>query len=429
LSVVDLEITDLTLDGKGVARSHGKTVFVRHALPGEVVQARIVKRHASYDEASCVVRMRESKDRQCPRCIHFGQCGGCTLQMLNADRQIELKVRMVLETLERIGSVRPARVEFPAHASPWFYRRRARLHSRKTSQGVAFGFQGIQGSRVVPILECPVLEYPIKDLPGKLTRILGPLAISHRIGQIEILCGDRSRALVLYMKAAATEADYALLVEAGCEVGIPLYLVTADSGTVTTLSPDAEPLSYRLGEPDLTIGFDVTDFIQVNHEINLVLVHDVLDWLLITPTDRILDLYAGVGNFSLPLARAAMSVTAVEGRVSAIETLKQNMKRNHIGNLSAQVSDLNEVPTGLWSLDRYDALVLDPPRTGAARVLPRLTTWKPSRVLYVSCHPGTLARDAHVLVHTLGYTLSRIRIYDMFPQTEHVETLAMFVRT
>ncbi|EQD76807.1 23S rRNA 5-methyluridine methyltransferase [mine drainage metagenome] len=428
MTLVDLEISDLMLDGRGVSRSHGKVVFVRDALPGEVVRARIVRHHASYDEASCLERMLESADRQYPRCMHFGQCGGCTLQILDTVRQVELKTRAVLETLERVGSVRPGHVEFPSRASPWFYRRRARFHPRKSSLGTVFGFLNVRGTHVVPILECPVLEYSLKDLPGKLTRILGPLPVSRRMNSIEFLGGDHSLALALYMKDAATDTDRSALVQAESELGIPLYLVTPDSGRATALSPDPEPLTYRMDRFDLAIGFDVTDFIQINREINLELVDDVVDWLTIAPKDRILDLYAGVGNFTLPLARFASSVTAVEGHVSAIETLKRNIEQNRIENVSTAVSDLNEAPAQAWGQASYDALVLDPPRAGAARVLPQVTTWNPSRVLYVSCHPGTLARDAKVLVHTLGYTLSRLRIYDMFPQTEHVETLAMFVR-
>ncbi len=424
---IDLEITDLTLGGVGIAHNRGKAIFVPDALPGEILLARIVKRHASYDEARGLEYMRVSHDRQIPRCNHFGKCGGCTLQMLDPDRQVELKSRTVLQILERVGSVRPEVVDSPSRTSPWFYRRRARFHPRKVSQGIAFGYQGIHGSTVVPIQECPILESDVQALPGRLTQVLGTLDISRRIRQIELVRGDRGQALILYLKQTETSADRKELESSGSALGIPLYLASPASSGFSAIGLNTElSLSYRIDEFDLDIGFGLSDFIQVNRDVNLKLVHDVVDWLAIAPTDRVLDLYAGVGNFTLPLAQTARAVTAVEGSVSAIESLKRNLEQNQKKNVSVQQADLNRVPAGKWSQEAYQAVVLDPPRAGASSVLPHLAHWKPRRILYVSCHPGTLARDARILVQVLGYTFNRLKIYDMFPHTEHVEALAMF---
>ncbi len=428
MNPIDLEITDLTLDGRGVAHARGKTVFVRDALPGEVVRAEIVMHHATADDAEAKQRLHESRDRRTPRCIHFGHCGGCTLQMLDVERQVELKHRTVLEVLRRIGSVKPDRVLSPALAGSWFYRRRARFHPCQAAPGVAFGFHGIRGSRVVPILECPVLVDPHKDLPGKLARVFGSLAVSHRIRWVELLCGDEDSTLAVHLKGQATPSQQAELVKAGQALGMSLTCVQPGSGSLLASAPDSGGLTYRIDEFSLTLEFQVTDFIQVNQELNLKLVHDVVNWLGIARSDRILDLYAGIGNFSLPIARFADSVTAVEGRPSSIRTLEKNMERNGIDNVVTEVSDLNDPRAGSWDRAGCDAVVIDPPRAGASGLLERLAALNPSRMLYVSCHPATLARDARILVHKLGYALSQVKVYDMFPQTEHVETLALFVR-
>lgn len=428
MSVLDLEIADLTLDGRGVARHRGKAVFVQGALPGEQVRARILRRHPSYDEASCLEHLHTSRDRQIPRCRHFGHCGGCTLQMLTSERQIELKTQAVLGILARVGSIRPARLEPPARSDPWSYRRRARLHARSTAAGTVFGFQPLQGSRVVPIEICPILESPLEDLPGRLGRILGPLPIARRIEAIELLSGEGNHALVFEFRGAITAPDRTALIEMGRTLGLPHSEPGADPLHILVLAENPGTFSYRIGRFDVVIEFGVSDFIQINRAINLALIDDVVGWLTEGPVERVLDLYAGVGNLSLPLARRMRSVTAVEGRSASVDRLMHNARLNRIENVQAAVADLNEAQDAAWSRNRYDALVLDPPRAGAGAILPLLERCNPSRVLYVSCHPGTLARDAKSLVETGGYALDRLRVYDMFPHTEHVETLAMFVR-
>jgi 23S rRNA (uracil1939-C5)-methyltransferase len=421
-------IGDLTHDGVGVADLDGRRVFVPDALPGERVEIVLRKRRRKLLEADLKQVLEPSPERVAPGCEYFGRCGGCALQHLDHPAQVAFKQRVVAETLKRIGRVEPE-AWLPAVVSePWHYRRRARLGVKYVAgkNRVLVGFRERAGPYITDMLRCPVLAPPIDGLLGELAELIERSSIRDRVPQIEAAVADDAVALVLRVLAAPSAADTEAFREFGIRHGIDFYWQPGGPGTVAPLD-GARPLRYRLPEFGLTFEFLPMDFVQVNAGINAELVSTAVRLAEVQPTDRVLDLYCGIGNFSLPLAQRARELTGVEGDAGLVARAVRNAASNGIGNTRFVTADLMSPGWGFYR-EPWDVVVLDPPRTGAEVPVAELGGRGPRRIVYVSCHPATLARDAQVLVEQHGYRLRAVRVFDMFPHTHHVEALALFER-
>jgi 23S rRNA (uracil1939-C5)-methyltransferase len=427
--IQEADIVDLAHDGRGIARVNGKAVFIDGALPGERVRFRVVKRRRQLDEAGLVDVLVASPDRVVPACAHFGICGGCTLQHLSAPAQLAAKERQLLDNLERIGRVRPERVLAPMQGPQWAYRRRARLGVKYVHKKgrVLAGFREREKPYVADLQRCEVLLAPLATLPRDLAALVETLAIREKIPQVEVSAGDEATALVFRVLEAPGAEDIDKIAAFGATLGVQIFLQTGGLDTVRPLNPHYPPLSYAVDEGRVLIEFGPADFIQINREINVSMVAAAARWLQPTRDDAVLDLFCGLGNFTLPLARHAQRVVGVEGDSALVAKARANAARNGVGNAAFFEENLFE-PTqfGPWASERYDLVLLDPPRAGASALLARMAHWRPRRVVYISCHPGSLARDAESLVHTLGFKLTCAGVMDMFPHTAHVESIAVF---
>jgi 23S rRNA (uracil1939-C5)-methyltransferase len=427
--VIEADIVDLAHDGRGVARIDGKAVFVDGALPGERVRLRVIKRRRQLDEAGVVEVLTASPDRVVPACAHFGLCGGCSLQHLSAPAQLAAKERQLLDNLERIGRVRPERVLAPLRGPAWAYRRRARLGVKYVHKKgrVLAGFREREKPYLADLQRCEVLQEPLANLPRDLAALVETLVIREKIPQVEVAGGDAAIALVFRVLEAPGPQDIEKIAAFGAQQGVQIFLQTGGLDTVQPLAQDYPPLSYRVDGGRVGIEFGPVDFIQINREINASMVDAALELLLPTASDTVLDLFCGLGNFTLPLARRAARAVGIEGDAALVAKAAANAGRNGIGNAAFFRENLFE-PTqfGPWANERYDLVLLDPPRAGAAALLARMAHWRPRRVVYISCHPGSLARDAENLVYSQGFKLTCAGVMDMFPQTTHVESIAVF---
>jgi 23S rRNA (uracil1939-C5)-methyltransferase len=427
--VIEADIVDLAHDGRGVARIDGKAVFVDGALPGERVRLRIIKRRRHLDEAGLVEVLTASPDRVVPACAHFGLCGGCSLQHLSAPAQLAAKERQLLDNLERIGRVRPERVLAPLRGPAWAYRRRARLGVKYVHKKgrVLAGFREREKPYLADLQRCEVLQEPLANLPRDLAALVETLDIREQIPQVEVAGGDAAIALVFRVLKAPGPQDTEKIAAFGAQQGVQIFLQTGGLDSVRPLAQDYPPLTYAVDGGRVVIEFGPVDFIQINREINASMVTAALELLLPTASDTVLDLFCGLGNFTLPLAHRARRAVGVEGDAGLVAKAGSNAARNGVGNAAFFRENLFE-PTqfGSWANERYDLVLLDPPRAGASALLPRMAHWRPRRVVYISCHPGSLARDAEILVYTQGFKLTCAGVMDMFPQTTHVESIAVF---
>ena len=428
-NVLEADIVDLSHDGRGVARIDGKAVFIDGALPGERVRYRVIKRRRHLDEAGLVDVLVASPDRVVPLCPHFGICGGCSLQHLSAPAQLAAKQRQLLDNLERIGRVIPESVLAPLRGPQWAYRRRARLGVKYVHKKgrVLAGFREREKPYIADIQRCEILLEPLAALPRDLAALVETLAIREKIPQVEVAAGDQATALVFRVLEAPGTLDVQKIAAFGAAQGVQIFLQTGGLDTVRALQPDHAPLSYAVDAGHVVIEFGPVDFIQINREINASMVAGAMDLLAPTADDTVLDLFCGLGNFTLPLARRAQRVVGVEGDSALVAKAAANATRNGVGNATFFVENLFE-PTqfGAWANERYDSVLLDPPRAGASALLARMAHWRPRRVVYISCHPGSLARDAEILVHNQGFKLTCAGVMDMFPHTTHVESIAVF---
>ena len=423
------EISSLDHDGRGVAHIDGKTVFVEGALPGEQVRLRRTQRRRRHDEAVMVELLRASPDRVVPRCRHFGSCGGCSLQHLSHDAQLAAKGRQVANELARIGGVQPDAWLPPLAGPVWSYRRRARLGCKYVvGKGkVLVGFRERGSPYLADLQQCEILAEPVGALIAQLAGLIDGLSIRNRVAQIEVAIADNATVLVLRVLDPPSEADLARLREFQTQHAVELHLQPGGLDSVVPLSPPATPLHYELTGLPAGIGFAPTDFIQVNAGLNRLMVERAFELLSPSADDRALDLFCGLGNFSLPLARRTFSVTGIEGDPALVARARANASQNRIGNAEFHAADLSaDVSQAPWACRDYDLVLLDPPRAGAREVLPVLVASRPRRIVYISCHAATLARDAGVLVQQYGYRLVAAGIMDMFPHTSHVESIALF---
>ncbi len=427
IEVADIESLDQ--EGRGVAHVGGKAVFIDGALPGELVRFQRIRRQRRYDEAAVVEVLRVAPERVTPRCRHFGVCGGCSLQHLEHAAQLAAKGRIVADALLRIGGLTPGTWLPPLAGPVWSYRRRARLGSKFVDKKgkVLVGFRE-RGSPLLADLEaCEVLAEPVGNLITPLAKLIGGLDIKRRVAQVEVAVAGNATALVLRVLDDPTPVDLVKLREFENLHGLALYLQRGGLDTVQPLTPPAMPLRYDLPGLPAGIEFAPTDFVQVNGELNCRMVARAIELLGPRPGDRALDLFCGLGNFSLPLALQVSFVDGVEGDAALVARARANAARNAISNTAFHAADLAaEAAKGDWARGAYDLVLLDPPRAGAREILPVAVASRPRRVVYVSCHPGSFARDAGILVQQLGYRLASAGIMDMFPHTSHVESIALF---
>jgi 23S rRNA (uracil1939-C5)-methyltransferase len=427
----EADIIDLSHEGHGVARLDGKAVFVTDALPGERVVLKRVRRHRNFDEAVLESVITASADRVTAPCPHFGTCGGCALQHLAPTAQLAFKQDQLLENLARLGGVTPEHVLAPLEGPVWGYRRRARLGIKLVPRKgrVLVGFRERAAPYVADLHECRVLAAPLGALIDPLAEMVGGLSIAARVPQAEVAVADNACALVLRVLEPPTEADLARMRQWERAHDARLYLQPGGPASVAPLTPGHAPLRYALPEFDVTLEFEPTDFIQVNGALNAAMVSRAVAFLDPQPGERVLDLFCGLGNFSLPLARKAGEVVGVEGEAGLVARAAQNAARQGFANVDFVTADL-AAPTleARWATRRYDRVLLDPPRAGAREVLPVVGGCGAARVVYISCHPGSLARDAGILVRDHGFRLVAAGVMDMFPHTTHVEAMAVFER-
>lgn len=423
------QIRDLSHDGRGVADLGGRRVFVAGALPDERVLLRARRRRRRYQEAELVDIVEPAADRIEPECEYFGRCGGCALQHLAYAAQIRFKQNVVAEALARLGGLAPAEWLEPITGRQWRYRRRARLGVRFVpgKERVLVGFRERAAPYVTDMRHCPVLVPPLDTCLGELADVIGASSVKARLPQVEAAIGDGGGALVLRVLDAPTDTDIAAFTAFGERHGLDVYLQPGGPGSLHPLSATPRPLWYGLDAHAVRIGFAPTDFIQINAEINAAMVVAAIEAAGLERSDRVLDLYCGLGNFSLPIARGVSEVLGVEGDGGLVARAARNAAANGIENARFLTADLAE-PDWPFFREGWDVVFLDPARTGAERAVASMARMAPRRVIYVSCHPGTLARDAAVLVRERGFELASVRILDMFPHTHHVEAIAVFER-
>ncbi len=429
-------IDSLDFEGNGVARVAGKAVFIQGALPGDEVRFRYHNKKKNYDTGGVVEILSPSADRVVPRCRHFGVCGGCSLQHLRPEAQLREKEQILRDNLAHIGKVRPAAWLPPLQGPVWGYRRKARLGVRLVPKkgGVLVGFREKRHSFITPLESCDVLDTRVSELLPELRVLVAGLSQPQRIPQIEVAVGDPVTplpclALVFRHLEPLTGEDLDRLRRFGEHHAAQIYLQPGGPDSVSLLWPQDAVLAYRLPEEGIELQFRPVDFVQVNGAINRALVGRALELLEPGADEAVLDLFCGLGNFTLPLARHARRVLGIEGDAALVGQARANAKHNGITSAEFLAADLYSAdgPTP-WGGERFDKWLLDPPRTGAMEVVKRLPAdgSGPGRIVYVSCNPGTLARDSEVLVHAKGYRLASAGVLDMFPHTSHVESMAVF---
>ncbi len=425
----------LNHEGWGVVRAGpagGKTTFVAGALPGELVEYRVRKRERSHDEAQLLQVLEPSPERIEPHCPHFGVCGGCALQHLAPSAQLTVKDTELRETLRRVGKVEPRQWLAPLSGDSWGYRRRARLGARYVhAKGRSLvGFREKHSSFVADVQHCPVLRPEVGLLVGELGKLVTALSIPERIPQIEAAVGDNLTVLVVRVLQPPTPADRERLLDFERQHSVRILLQAGRPDRLETLHGEKPELFYELPAYGLKMAFEPADFIQVNGAMNQMLIDRVLELLQLDTESTVLDLFCGLGNFTLPLATRARRVVGIEGDAGLIARANANAERNGVANASFHVANLAGEAAAERCLELagpggYSHVLIDPPRTGALDVLPALARLSPRRLAYVSCHPGSFARDLGILVTQHGFTLQSAGIVDMFPHTSHVESVAL----
>jgi len=443
-----VDIVDLTHDGRGVARwaeghpQASKAVFVSGALPGERVSVQQTARSKNFDEAKTLEVLIASPDRVTPRCPHFGVCSGCVLQHMAEAEQIKAKQRLLLDNLQRIGRVVPQQVLPPLMGDAWGYRRKGRFSVRRVAKKdkTLVGFREVDPRFVADIRECHTVVPSIGFKVDALSALVDSMDARGDIPQIEFIAGDASGdssgiALVFRHLQPLGDADRAKLLAFEQVHGFSILLQPGGLDTVHPLSGEVPQLSFRLPQWDLELQFRPLDFIQVNARLNEAMIARALELLDVQPGERVLDLFCGIGNFTLPLARVvgdAGTVVGVEGDAGLVQRARANAERNGLSNVSFHAADLSKDLAGAPWLRHasqeqgFDKLLLDPARAGALEVLKQFPLKGLKRIVYVSCHPGSLARDADYLVNEAGWTLRAAGVMDMFPHTAHVESIAVF---
>ncbi|MCX7946548.1 MAG: 23S rRNA (uracil(1939)-C(5))-methyltransferase RlmD [Hydrogenophilus sp.] len=433
MKLVQLRIESLDLEGRGIGQVEGKRWFVQGGLPGEVVWARRLRERGSYTVGECVEVVRPSAWRVTPRCPHFGRCGGCAMQHLEANAQVAVKGRALEDALWHVGRVRGGRWLAPIYGPSWFYRYRARLGVRWVAKkgGVLVGFRERCSSFVAELSECPVLAGGVGELIEPMRALVGSLSIADRVPQVEVAVGEgEERVLVFRHLLPLSGGDEERLKSFGRRYGVGVWVQPGGAETMSPLLPEFDrPLLVHHPEFGVQLRFRPSDFTQVNFAVNQALVRRAVGLLAIKPGERVADWFAGLGNFTLPIARCGANTVGVEGSESMVYRATELARAHGLeGSVRFYAADLSAMTTAaLQGYGRFEKWLVDPPREGAAALMQAITPEvAPQRIVYVSCHPATLARDAAILVHTKGYRLTAAGVANMFPHTGHVEAVAIF---
>jgi 23S rRNA (uracil1939-C5)-methyltransferase len=422
-------IESLDREGRGVAHVDGKTIFVDGAVTGEEVEYAPYRKKPSWELAQVLSIRKEAFSRIAPRCAFFGACGGCSMQHVEERTQVAAKQRVLEDALWHLGRVRPETMLRPLHGLPWGYRHRARMSARWVEKkgGSLVGFRERKSSFVTDMTSCEVLPPKVSALIRPLRTLIDSLELRERIPQIEVAVGDELTVLVLRVLEAVRAEDGGRLKRFAEAQGVQLWLQPAGPDSARPFWPlDAPPLQYALPEYGVRIAFGPTDFTQVNPEVNRLLVRRALSLLDPRPGERIADFFCGLGNFTLPIARCGADVLGVEGSAQLLARARANAEANGLA-CRFEAANLFDA-AACAALSACDKALLDPPREGAIELVKAFAAKPPSRIVYVSCDPATLARDSGVLVNALGYRLAAAGVVNMFPHTSHVESIAVFER-
>jgi 23S rRNA (uracil1939-C5)-methyltransferase len=429
-------IESLDHEARGITRLDGKTIFVEGALPGEKVEYVCVRKKPTFEIARLERILKASPSRVTPRCPHFGVCGGCSMQHLDPAAQVAAKQRVLESNLWHLGRLKAEQLYAPIYGAAWGYRLRARLSARNVPKkgGVLIGFHEKKSSYVADMRQCEILPPHVSKLLLPLRELISALSISAAMPQIEVAIGESVTALVLRILEPLSGADEALLRVFADRHGVVFYLQPKGPATAYRFYPlDGPALSYRLPDYDIEHFFSPTEFTQVNHAINRVLVRRALALLEPQSGERIADMFCGLGNFTLPIARSGAHVVGIEGSAELVRRAAENAATNGLqGQVDYRVANLFEAtPESLAALGAFDKMLIDPPREGAVELVNAIGEngkSGPRRIVYVSCSPATLARDAAILVTQKGYRLRGAGVVNMFPNTSHVESMALFER-
>lgn len=426
-------VESLDHEGRGIARRDGKAIFIEGALPGETVSFETYRTKPKFEQATMSALLKPSAQRVSPRCEHFGLCGGCSMQHLETGAQVAAKQRVLENALWHLGRVRPEIMLAPVHGPDWGYRYRARLGVYQTAgeAGMLVGFHEKKSSYIADIRSCEVLPKPVSALLLPLRELVSSLTVADRVPQIELAVGEGKTVLVLRHLLPMGREDVNKVLAFGAQHQVEMWHQPGGPDTARPLDPAAEPwLEYSLPEFGVRLRFKPTDFTQVNIQINRILMRRSMQLLDPQPGELIADLFCGLGNFSLPIAARGASVVGVEGVDALVRRAAENAALNGLAGRSRfMVSNLFEAtPQSIAALGKLDKMLIDPPRDGAMAVCRALGPDAPRRIVYVSCNPATLARDAGVLVGVHGYRLRSAGVANMFPQTSHVESIALFER-
>jgi len=424
-------IESLDQEGRGVARVAGKVAFIEDALTGEAVVYSAYRKNTNCEFGKAERILRSSPMRVAPRCRYFGICGGCSMQHLDAIAQVAAKQRILEDNLRHIGNVKAEMLLPPIYGREWEYRQRARLSVRYVSKkgGVLMGFHERRSSFVADTQSCEILPRRISELINPLRDLIGSLSLRERIPQLELSIGEAADVLVLRVLGEPNDNDKELLKAFADRHRLQFYLQPGGPESAYAFYPENMPgLYYTIPEFNLTLEFHPTEYTQVNHAMNRMLVRRAMQLLEPARGERIADLFCGLGNFTLPAARCGAKVTGIEGVVELARRAEENAVRNGLKDLTDfRVANLFEATeASLAGFGRFDKMLLDPPRDGAVAVVKSLGDSAPPRIVYISCNPATLARDAAVLVHTKGYGLKAAGVINMFPHTSHVESIVLF---
>jgi len=432
LTPFDVTVSGLSHDGRGVARVNDKVLFVFGALPGETIRAQLTKSHSRFLEANTLEVLVPSKSRVMPACAHFANCGGCSLQHMSSHDQVLQKQAWLADQLLHQGKVTPQEWLAPLMAEPLGYRQKARLAVRYVpqKQSLLVGFRE-QGNNKIAIIEsCQTLDKRVGHKIRALRDLIDSLAAKESIAQIEVASSQDEVALIFRHLQPLCDSDLQTLIHF-CQIEhFSLYLQPDNAQSVHKVWPNdgKEYLTYKLPSQQLTFAFHPTDFTQVNEQMNQKMINQALALLDPKPEENILDLFCGLGNFSLPFAQRAATVVGVEGSVKAVDRAKENAVRNGLSNTEFYTYNLeDDIKNQAFAKAQYHKIILDPPRSGAQKVVEDMAHFAPKQILYVSCNSATFVRDAAILVHQHGYKLAKVGVMDMFPQTAHIETMGLFV--
>lgn len=428
-----VQVDALDHEGHGICRVEGKVTFVDGALPGETAEISVFRKHPKYDSANATRILRPSSQRAVPKCAHYGRCGGCVLQHLEVSAQVAAKQRILEENLQRIGKVRPE-IMLPALYGPaWGYRHRARFSVKRVDKkgGALVGFHEKKSWFIADMQKCEVLPPQAASLFMPMRELVAKLSNSDRIPQIELAIGETSTVLVFRLLTPWNDEDGEIVRAFADAHEVEIWIQPKGPDTAVPFYPEnGKLLQYSLPEFGVVHPFRPTEFTQVNPHINRALVHRAMALLNPQPHERIADFFCGLGNFTLPIARSGASVVGLEGSKALVSRAQENARLNGLPEVEYAVDNLFEMtPEKYAALGHFGKLLIDPPRDGAMELVKSLPADNPPRrIVYVSCNPATLARDAEVLCHVKGYGLKAAGVANMFPHTAHVESIALFER-